>query len=109
MARVGNFIGNSGANYYGKPWDSDTPITLSPWDSDVVNASEIGTTGIYAITMQDAKSYHIFQRVDVNPVSTDLFVVSFGQATKTSVRDAVSGRWTDQTSRTFDLTITDIP
>ncbi|TXG78457.1 hypothetical protein E6Q11_00940 [Candidatus Dojkabacteria bacterium] len=58
---------DTGNNCYVKP----EPLTVSPWSTGVVNATENGTTGSYAVTLDSSLSYVAFRRAGASPASSD--------------------------------------
>lgn len=58
----------TGNNLYAKP----EPLDTSPWSDGVVTATENGSTGSYAFTLNSELSYVVYRRAGASPASTDL-------------------------------------
>lgn len=61
------FYYTSGSNVYAKP----LPLTTSPWSTGVINANENGSTGQYAISVDDSTEYFVYKRSGASPASSD--------------------------------------
>ena len=63
----------TGKDLYAKDEDQ----LLFTWTSNVINFTETGVPGLYTASLDDTKTYHVFERLGANPANSDLKVGTF--------------------------------
>lgn len=120
--RIADYIGPAGETIYIYPLRSlaGSDYSLADWTTHRVQLVEKASPnlGRYQGSADDTKGYIWAVFIGATqPASWDEAVATIDltnaaiedQTTKDAIREAMSGRWTDETNASFDLVVTETP